>query len=238
MARNLPVYTRTAGGGEASTTAAKLTVAGSLFFWTPSRAPSKTLLGNCFIAVTITSFKPGRSQTGSSLLSFCLSLICKTSSTQYKWNCVNVLLDCVFLLWLKVQHWKHSMMLTGSCYFPDDAHPPFVYCTACIRRVHRTRVHVVISTPLLINNNDRTLGFIGTFEKTPHEHNPVIRVRSHIRKYRRMIISNSAFIFSKKAIRYCDHCQLIKPDRCHHCSTCEMWVLYMLYNFSQWSKYV
>ncbi|CAG5874248.1 unnamed protein product [Menidia menidia] len=24
------------------------------------------------------------------------------------------------------------------------------------------------------------------------------------------------------AIRYCDYCQVIKPDRCHHCSTCEM----------------
>lgn len=24
------------------------------------------------------------------------------------------------------------------------------------------------------------------------------------------------------AVRYCDHCQIIKPDRCHHCSTCEM----------------
>ncbi|TNN41131.1 Palmitoyltransferase ZDHHC2 [Liparis tanakae] len=24
-----------------------------------------------------------------------------------------------------------------------------------------------------------------------------------------------------KAVRYCDHCQVIKPDRCHHCSTCE-----------------
>uniref|UniRef100_A0A4W6CW02 Palmitoyltransferase n=1 Tax=Lates calcarifer TaxID=8187 RepID=A0A4W6CW02_LATCA len=25
-----------------------------------------------------------------------------------------------------------------------------------------------------------------------------------------------------RAIRYCDNCQVIKPDRCHHCSTCEM----------------
>ncbi|KAM3869199.1 palmitoyltransferase ZDHHC20-B-like [Diretmus argenteus] len=29
------------------------------------------------------------------------------------------------------------------------------------------------------------------------------------------------------AIRYCHHCQVIKPDRCHHCSTCEMCVLKM-----------
>ncbi|XP_055492950.1 palmitoyltransferase ZDHHC20-B-like isoform X1 [Leucoraja erinacea] len=29
------------------------------------------------------------------------------------------------------------------------------------------------------------------------------------------------------AIRYCDHCQLIKPDRCHHCSACDMCVLKM-----------
>lgn len=26
------------------------------------------------------------------------------------------------------------------------------------------------------------------------------------------------------AIRYCDRCQVIKPDRCHHCSACDMWV--------------
>ncbi|XP_056266540.1 palmitoyltransferase ZDHHC20-A [Pseudoliparis swirei] len=30
-----------------------------------------------------------------------------------------------------------------------------------------------------------------------------------------------------KAVRYCDHCQIIKPDRCHHCSTCEKCVLKM-----------
>ncbi|XP_036451368.1 palmitoyltransferase ZDHHC20-A isoform X1 [Colossoma macropomum] len=29
------------------------------------------------------------------------------------------------------------------------------------------------------------------------------------------------------AIRYCDRCQLIKPDRCHHCSTCDQCVLKM-----------
>ncbi|RXN20515.1 putative palmitoyltransferase ZDHHC20 isoform X2 [Labeo rohita] len=29
------------------------------------------------------------------------------------------------------------------------------------------------------------------------------------------------------AIRYCDRCQLIKPDRCHHCSTCDRCVLKM-----------
>ncbi|XP_066507723.1 palmitoyltransferase ZDHHC20-A isoform X2 [Hoplias malabaricus] len=29
------------------------------------------------------------------------------------------------------------------------------------------------------------------------------------------------------AIRYCDYCQLIKPDRCHHCSTCDQCVLKM-----------
>lgn len=110
----------------------------------------------CFTVVTITSFKPGRSHTH---VPHCSVSVChsyaKHASTQY------------FLFWLKVQHCKHSMMLTGSCYFPDDAYPPFVYRTACIRRVHRTRVHLVISTPLLINNNDLTLGFRGTFEKTP-----------------------------------------------------------------------
>ncbi|XP_034034368.1 palmitoyltransferase ZDHHC15B-like [Thalassophryne amazonica] len=29
------------------------------------------------------------------------------------------------------------------------------------------------------------------------------------------------------AIKYCDQCQIIKPDRCHHCSTCEKCVLKM-----------
>ncbi|RXM93143.1 Palmitoyltransferase ZDHHC15 [Acipenser ruthenus] len=24
------------------------------------------------------------------------------------------------------------------------------------------------------------------------------------------------------AVRFCDRCQVIKPDRCHHCSLCEM----------------
>ncbi|XP_048365644.1 palmitoyltransferase ZDHHC2 isoform X2 [Sphaerodactylus townsendi] len=29
------------------------------------------------------------------------------------------------------------------------------------------------------------------------------------------------------AIRYCDRCQLIKPDRCHHCSACDKCILKM-----------
>uniref|UniRef100_A0A8C1YTZ2 Palmitoyltransferase n=1 Tax=Cyprinus carpio TaxID=7962 RepID=A0A8C1YTZ2_CYPCA len=29
------------------------------------------------------------------------------------------------------------------------------------------------------------------------------------------------------AIRYCDHCLLLKPDRCHHCSACDMCILKM-----------
>lgn len=29
------------------------------------------------------------------------------------------------------------------------------------------------------------------------------------------------------AVRYCDRCQVIKPDRCHHCSACDMCVLKM-----------
>lgn len=29
------------------------------------------------------------------------------------------------------------------------------------------------------------------------------------------------------AIRYCDRCQLIKPDRCHHCSVCDRCILKM-----------
>ncbi|NXT68679.1 ZDH20 Palmitoyltransferase, partial [Chaetops frenatus] len=27
---------------------------------------------------------------------------------------------------------------------------------------------------------------------------------------------------ASRAIRYCDRCQLIKPDRCHHCSACDV----------------
>ncbi|XP_062856445.1 palmitoyltransferase ZDHHC15B [Trichomycterus rosablanca] len=29
------------------------------------------------------------------------------------------------------------------------------------------------------------------------------------------------------AVRFCDYCQLLKPDRCHHCSVCERCVLKM-----------
>uniref|UniRef100_A0A8C4RGI1 Palmitoyltransferase n=1 Tax=Erpetoichthys calabaricus TaxID=27687 RepID=A0A8C4RGI1_ERPCA len=29
------------------------------------------------------------------------------------------------------------------------------------------------------------------------------------------------------AIRYCDRCQLVKPDRCHHCSVCDKCILKM-----------
>ncbi|KAG8553841.1 hypothetical protein GDO81_003569 [Engystomops pustulosus] len=31
----------------------------------------------------------------------------------------------------------------------------------------------------------------------------------------------------EKAIRFCDRCQVVKPDRCHHCSVCGMCVLKM-----------
>lgn len=30
------------------------------------------------------------------------------------------------------------------------------------------------------------------------------------------------FCQNAAAIRYCDRCQVIKPDRCHHCSACDM----------------
>ncbi|RXN24982.1 palmitoyltransferase ZDHHC15 [Labeo rohita] len=35
------------------------------------------------------------------------------------------------------------------------------------------------------------------------------------------------FISMSSAIRFCDRCQVIKPDRCHHCSVCETCVLKM-----------
>ncbi|KAJ7422315.1 Palmitoyltransferase ZDHHC15 [Willisornis vidua] len=38
-----------------------------------------------------------------------------------------------------------------------------------------------------------------------------------------MTVSNPV----EKGIRFCDRCQLIKPDRCHHCSVCAMCVLKM-----------
>lgn len=39
------------------------------------------------------------------------------------------------------------------------------------------------------------------------------------------------FFFSL-AIRYCEKCQLIKPDRAHHCSACDRWVLLSLFSFN------
>uniref|UniRef100_A0A8C5P8I9 Palmitoyltransferase n=1 Tax=Leptobrachium leishanense TaxID=445787 RepID=A0A8C5P8I9_9ANUR len=32
------------------------------------------------------------------------------------------------------------------------------------------------------------------------------------------------------AIRYCDRCQLVKPDRCHHCSVCDKYECVLLVN--------
>ncbi|XP_059407067.1 palmitoyltransferase ZDHHC15A isoform X2 [Carassius carassius] len=43
-------------------------------------------------------------------------------------------------------------------------------------------------------------------------------------------ISKKLSVHTRKAagaIRFCHHCQLIKPDRCHHCSVCQMCVLKM-----------
>ncbi|XP_046906393.1 palmitoyltransferase ZDHHC15B-like isoform X2 [Hypomesus transpacificus] len=45
-----------------------------------------------------------------------------------------------------------------------------------------------------------------------------------------MDISRNLPVFCRSAsgaIRFCHHCQVIKPDRCHHCSACEMCVLKM-----------
>ncbi|XP_060147383.1 palmitoyltransferase ZDHHC2 isoform X3 [Globicephala melas] len=39
-----------------------------------------------------------------------------------------------------------------------------------------------------------------------------------------LYITNESF---KRTIRYCDRCQLIKPDRCHHCSVCDKCILKM-----------
>lgn len=39
--------------------------------------------------------------------------------------------------------------------------------------------------------------------------------------YTIIIIIMIAYTF-RIAIRYCDRCQVIKPDRCHHCSACDM----------------
>ncbi|CAG00553.1 unnamed protein product, partial [Tetraodon nigroviridis] len=39
-------------------------------------------------------------------------------------------------------------------------------------------------------------------------------------------------------IRYCKPCQLIKPDRCHHCSTCERCVLKMDHHCPWYVQYI
>ncbi|XP_036105569.1 palmitoyltransferase ZDHHC2 isoform X2 [Molossus molossus] len=39
-----------------------------------------------------------------------------------------------------------------------------------------------------------------------------------------LYITNESF---KRTIRYCDRCQLVKPDRCHHCSVCDKCILKM-----------
>ncbi|XP_016137337.1 probable palmitoyltransferase ZDHHC20, partial [Sinocyclocheilus grahami] len=38
---------------------------------------------------------------------------------------------------------------------------------------------------------------------------------------------HTQFTPAARAIRFCHHCQLIKPDCCHHCSVCQMCVLKM-----------
>uniref|UniRef100_A0A3B5QWY9 Palmitoyltransferase n=1 Tax=Xiphophorus maculatus TaxID=8083 RepID=A0A3B5QWY9_XIPMA len=46
--------------------------------------------------------------------------------------------------------------------------------------------------------------------------------------FRLVQFNESIYILQPQtAIRYCDFCQVIKPDRCHHCSSCEKCVLKM-----------
>uniref|UniRef100_A0AAY4DHJ6 Palmitoyltransferase n=1 Tax=Denticeps clupeoides TaxID=299321 RepID=A0AAY4DHJ6_9TELE len=54
--------------------------------------------------------------------------------------------------------------------------------------------------------------------------------RPDVQKQILVDISKKLPIFTRAAsgaIRFCDRCQVIKPDRCHHCSVCEMCVLKM-----------
>ncbi|XP_063058413.1 palmitoyltransferase ZDHHC20-A [Engraulis encrasicolus] len=63
-------------------------------------------------------------------------------------------------------------------------------------------------------------------EKEQYEKEEVSEVQQEILKR----VSKGLPIYTRTgggAIRYCDHCQVIKPDRCHHCSTCDQCVLKM-----------
>ncbi|XP_006632707.1 palmitoyltransferase ZDHHC15B [Lepisosteus oculatus] len=54
--------------------------------------------------------------------------------------------------------------------------------------------------------------------------------RPEVQKQILLEIAKKLPVFTRAAsgaIRFCDRCQVIKPDRCHHCSVCEMCVLKM-----------
>uniref|UniRef100_A0A3B3QIS7 Palmitoyltransferase n=1 Tax=Paramormyrops kingsleyae TaxID=1676925 RepID=A0A3B3QIS7_9TELE len=54
--------------------------------------------------------------------------------------------------------------------------------------------------------------------------------RPDVQKHILMEVAKKLPIFTRTtsgAIRFCDRCQLLKPDRCHHCSVCETCVLKM-----------
>ncbi|KAI1898934.1 hypothetical protein AGOR_G00077500 [Albula goreensis] len=54
--------------------------------------------------------------------------------------------------------------------------------------------------------------------------------RPEVQKQILMDIAKRLPVFTRAAsgaIRFCDRCQVIKPDRCHHCSVCETCVLKM-----------
>ncbi|MBN3295322.1 ZDH15 Palmitoyltransferase, partial [Amia calva] len=54
--------------------------------------------------------------------------------------------------------------------------------------------------------------------------------RPEVQKQILLDIAKKLPVFTRAAsgaVRFCDRCQLIKPDRCHHCSVCEMCVLKM-----------
>ncbi|XP_041076704.1 palmitoyltransferase ZDHHC15B-like [Polyodon spathula] len=54
--------------------------------------------------------------------------------------------------------------------------------------------------------------------------------RSEVQKQILLDIAKRLPVYTRAAsgaVRFCDRCQVIKPDRCHHCSLCELCVLKM-----------
>ena len=109
VARNLPVYTRTAGGGEAFTAEAK-TAFGQLIPMPSNYSKAETTRGKILLHHCCPRCMwQSRRDTGtlSLSLSSCLSLICTTLNQWCKWYCLKVFLHCVFPFLIKMQHYLY-----------------------------------------------------------------------------------------------------------------------------------